>query len=301
MKTEKPEPLLSDDEFRRLDRLSLFVSRRMGGRGAGEQGSPRMGRGIEFAGYRDYQPGDDLRYLDWNLYARLDRLYLKRFVEEGETTIHLLLDVSRSMALGNPSKLTTARKLCAALAYLGIRRHHRVGIGVFSEGLQEEIPPRRGEGHLVLLFRLLERVPSSGTTDLTRSLGGYAERKFGPGWVVLLSDLLAPGGYEEGVRRLLSRRHRVGILQVLAPEDRSPLLQGACRLRDMETGVERWVDDGAAAVKGYRDRWEAFQDVLDRFCRGREVFCFQAPSSHPMDRVLLDFLSGYRRSGAWRF
>ncbi|MBI4721207.1 MAG: DUF58 domain-containing protein [Chitinivibrionia bacterium] len=141
----KSEPLLTEEDLRRIERLSLFISRRMGGKGTGDQGSRRMGQGMDFVGYRDYQPGDDLRYLDWNLFARLDRLYLKRFMEEGEMTIHLLLDVSRSMSLGNPSKLTTARKLCAALVTLGARRHHRVGVSLFSEDLREVVSPRRGE------------------------------------------------------------------------------------------------------------------------------------------------------------
>ncbi|MBI4721206.1 MAG: hypothetical protein HY770_08320 [Chitinivibrionia bacterium] len=148
---------------------------------------------------------------------------------------------------------------------------------------------------------MLEKVLPDGTTDLSRSLGRYAGREFKPGWVILLSDLLAPGGYEEGVLRLLSRKHQVGILQILAPEDRSPLLRGGERLRDTETGEERWVEDGPAALAWYRRQMETFQKDLERFCRGRGVFHFQGPVSHPVDRVLWDFLSGYRRSGAWRF
>jgi uncharacterized protein (DUF58 family) len=287
----------------------------MGGRESGSQQSHGKGEGVDFADYREYHPGEDLRYVDWNLYARLDLLYLKRFTRETELTLHVLLDVSRSMSLGDPSKLDMARKACAGLSYIGLRRNHRVGVGFFSTDLLEKIPPLKGQAHLTRICQSLAGATGAGTTDLNRSLEHYAGlgqdaglRPYpagiprGTGMVIVVSDLFAPGGYEKGVRALLARGYQVGLLHLLSPEDSRPEVSGAYRLQDIETGEECLIEDTASFLETYRHRMEALCDEIKRFCRRGGVYYLQSSTAYPVDKILWDLVLEFRRgTKPWKF
>ena len=300
MKTQGEEKLLSREEIRRIGRLSFLISRKMGGRDAGGQLSKRTGEGMEFTGYQDYQCGDDLRYLDWNLYARSDRLYLKRFSQEKELTIYILLDVSRSMSLGEPSKLAVARKVSAGLAYIALRRFYHAGLFFFSSGIKNAVPPLRGEKHLMTIFRSLQNVCVTDTTDLTRSLKEFAKRDLRNGLVILISDLFAPSGYEEGLLSLLYKGHSIGILHLLSSEDLSPSLEeGAYRLEDAETGEAFWIDEAVGPMAAYREHIDSYQEDLRTFCHRRGIYYSMTPATQPVEQILWDLLSGLRRIKRW--
>ncbi len=295
MKDHRSASVLSEEEIRRLGRLSFLFSRKMGGLGPGEQLSKQVGQGADFAGYQEYQLGDDLRNLDWNLYARMDRLYLKRFAEEREMTIHILVDSSSSMLIGDPPKLAVAKKITAGLSYVGLHRFHRVGVGFFSDTVREKVPSVKGEGHLTRILRALHHADGMGTTDLTRSLKEYGEISSVNGFIILISDLFVPGGYEEGLLSLIFMGYRIGIVHLISPEDQSPFLEGVHKIHDVETGEECYLEKTDNPLNVYRRRMTAYQAGLREFCRKRGIYYTLQLTTAPLEQILWDLLKGLRR------
>src|SRR6266851_3412701 len=186
--------LLSTDFLTQLERLTLLSRRSFRGRVKGERRSPRKGISVEFSDYRQYGVGDDIRYVDWNIYARLDRLYLKLFVDEEDLCLHLLLDASASMEFGEPSKLEYGARLAAALGFVGLVNLERVGVGVLRERVAEGWAPTRGRNKFGNLVEFLTSARTGGETRLNEGLGNYAMRSREPGIAVIMSDLLDPNG-----------------------------------------------------------------------------------------------------------
>src|SRR2546430_11391940 len=205
MPTTRSAPF-SSEFLAQLERLALLSRRTFRGRVRGERRSPRRGHSVEFCDYRAYGVGDDLRYVDWNIYGRLDRLHVKLFVDEEDLCLHLLLDASASMDFGTPTKLEYGARLPSALGFIGLVSMERVGVGVLRERVAEGWPPTRGRNQVVNLFEFLSRVNPAGGTSLNDGLGNYAMRAREPGLAVVLSDLMDPGGFETGGRALLERR-----------------------------------------------------------------------------------------------
>jgi uncharacterized protein (DUF58 family) len=254
-----------------LERLSLLSRRTFRGSVKGERRSPRRGHSVEFADYRAYGHGDDLRYVDWNIYGRLDRLHVKLFVDEEDLCLHLLVDASASMGFGAPSKLNYAVRLAAALGFVGLVNFERVGLGLLRERVAEGWPPTRGRAHVLPMMDFLDKVEPAGATSLDEGLANYAQRVREPGLVVLVSDLLDPNGYERGVRALLERRFDVHIVHLLDPEEMNPTLGGDLRLTDSETGVVRELTVDGEALRDYRARLHRFLERAESFCRGHEI------------------------------
>ena len=228
--------LLSADFLAQLERLALLSRRAFRGRVKGERRSPRKGISVEFSDYRPYGHGDDLRYVDWNIYGRLDRLYVKLFVDEEDLCLNLLLDASASMSFGEPSKLDYGARLAAALGFVGLVNLERVGVGVMRERIAEGWSPTRGRGQVLPLLEFLSRVRPAGGTSLNDGLAAWRLRTREAGLAVLISDLMDPGGYERGLRGLLEHRHDVHVIHLLAAEEMNPAWGGDLRLEDAETG-----------------------------------------------------------------
>jgi uncharacterized protein (DUF58 family) len=254
--------LLDADFLKKLERVSVTAKRPFPGRMKGEKRSTKRGSSIEFADYREYATGDDLRYVDWKAYARLERLFLKLFMEEEDLSIHLLLDASQSMAYsGAPGHLTKfdyARKIAAALGYVGLVRYDRVGISTFGQALGRRVPMLRSRNSVPQLFSYLEQTVPGGSTDFTRALQNYAQRtSSAPGVCVVLSDFLDPN-WEKGIRALLARRFQVVLLQILDPEEVEPTFLGDLRLVDAETGESREVSITPQVLNRYRAALTSF-------------------------------------------
>ena len=275
-----------------LERLSLLSRRAFRGSVKGERRSPRRGHSVEFADYRAYGIGDDLRYVDWNVYGRLDRLHVKLFVDEEDLCLHLLVDASASMAFGRPTKLEYAVRLAAALGFVGLVNHERVGVGVMRERVVEGWPPTRGRNQILGLVDFLAAVEPSGRTRLNEGLGEYALRSREPGLVVVLSDLLDPGGFEVGVRALLERRFDVHLLHLLDPEEMNPTLGGDLRLTDSETGEQRDLTVDGDAVRAYRDRLYQFLERVEGACRSREIGYHRVITDTPVEEFVIAQLRG---------
>src|SRR2546427_502528 len=221
MPAPRPAPF-SSEFLAQLERLTLLSRRTFRGRVRGERRSPRRGHSVEFCDYRAYGVGDDLRYVDWNIYGRLNRLHVKLFVDEEDLCLHLLLDASASMDFGTPTKPEYGARLAAALGFIGLVSMERVGVGVLRERVAEGWPPTRGRNQVVNLFEFLSRVNPAGGTSLNDGLGNYAMRAREPGLAVVISDLMDPGGFETGVRALLERRLGRPPVPALGPPKEGP-------------------------------------------------------------------------------
>lgn len=276
----------------RLERLALTSRRTFRGRVKGERKSPHRGSSVEFVDYRPYGVGDDLRYVDWNIFGRLDRLYLKLFVDEEDLCLHLLLDASASMDYGEPSKLEYAARLAAALGFVALVNHERVGVGVVRDRVTEGWSPTRGRAQVLPLFGFLRTLKAAGGTGLNEGLQGYARRSRDPGLAIVVSDLLDPGGYEAGLRAFQERRFDVHVIHLLAPEEMAPVFAGDLRLRDAETGETRELTFDGEAARRYRQRLREFLEGAEAFCRSREIAYHRVTTDVPLEEFVLRQLKG---------
>ena len=286
------DAIFSSEFLAQLERLSLLSRRVFRGRVKGERRSPRRGHSVEFCDYRAYGVGDDLRYVDWNIYGRLDRLHVKLFVDEQDLCLHLLLDASASMDFGAPTKLEYGARLAAALGFIGLVSMERVGVGVLRERVAEGWPPTRGRNQVMNLFDFLGRVRPAGGTTLNDGLQNYARRAREPGLAVVISDLLDPGGFEAGVRALLEHRFDVHLIHVLAPEEMNPELAGDLRLVDSETGEVRELSVDGDAIRAYRERLRQFLERVEAFSRARELGYHRVTVDTSVEEFVLSQIRG---------
>ena len=284
--------LFSSEFLAQLERLALASKRTFRGRVKGERKSPRKGISVEFCDYRPYGVGDDLRYVDWNIYGRLDRLYLKLFVDEEDLCLHLLLDASASMDYGEPSKFDYGTRVAAALGFVGLVNLERVGAGIIRDRIAQGWSPTRGRNQFLPLAEFLTGLRPGGTTGLNDGLVNYALRARDPGLAVLISDLMDPAGYESGIRALLERRFDVHVIHLLAPAEVDPTFGGDLRLVDAETGEVREVSLDGEALRQYRRRLRGFLDQTEAFCLGNEVSYHRVTTDVPVEEFLLKQLKG---------
>jgi len=284
--------LLSPDFLAQLERFALISRRTFRGRVKGERKSPRKGSSVEFSDYRAYGVGDDIRYVDWNIYGRLDRLYLKLFVDEEDLCLHLLVDASASMDFGEPSKLAYGAQLAAALGFVGLVNLERVGVGVLRERMAEGWSPARGRNQVLPLIEFLARLVPSGTTSLNDGLSQYALRAREAGLVVVISDLLDPEGYERGLKALLERRFDVHVIHVLSPDEMNPRFGGDLRLLDAETGELRDLTLDGEALRAYRQRLHDFLGRAEQFCLRHEISYHRVVTDSPVEAFVLGQLKG---------
>ena len=282
--------LLDPAFLQRLEALCLVSRRRVRGRQHGERRSLVRGRGIEFDDYRAYEPGDDYRYIDWNIASRLDRFFVKLFSEEEDLDVRLLVDTSRSMAEGVPSKLLLAKRLAAAIGYIGLVNLDRVEVGVFSSGPGPRLGRLRGRGRAFDLLRFLEGIVPEGTTDLGLALRRTLEASPRRGLLVMISDLLDPHGYEDGLLRARHHRIQTFVIHVLAEDELAPRLSGELRLVDAETGRAVDVTVDADALRAYADARDAYFEGIQRFCFRHGIDYLRTTSSVPADALVLRYL-----------
>ena len=275
-----------------LERLALASRRAFRGRVKGERRSPRKGHSVEFCDYRAYGSGDDLRYVDWNVYGRHDRLHVKLFVDEEDLRLHLLVDASLSMGFGTPSKLQFASRVALALGFVGLVNLERVGVAVLRERLSEGWPPVRGRNQFSALMDFFGRVRPGGPTSLNGALGAYAMRARESGLAVIISDFMDPVGFEQGVRAMLERRFEVHVIHVLDPEEVNPTLGGDLRLHDSETGEVREITIDGDAMRAYRQRLAEFLEKAEGFCRSQEIGYRRVTTDVSVEEFVLGQLRG---------
>jgi uncharacterized protein (DUF58 family) len=285
------EPLLSPKFLARLEQLELVSRRVMVGRFKGDRLSKRKGSSVEFADHRHYVVGDDLRFLDWNLYARLDKLFLKLFLEEEDLHLHLLIDNSRSMDYGTPTKLHYAKQVAAALGFVGLINLDRVMVHIVNETVTESSPLLRGRPSVWRLMQFLEGVePHDGPGRLREAVRHFALRHSARGIVMLLSDFMDKEGFEEPLRTLTARPWDIYVVQILAEEEINPQLTGDLKLLDAEDGDMAEITVSPALLRRYQENLNAFRGALHSFCAQRGIVPIFTSNQFPFEKLVLNYL-----------
>ncbi len=277
------DPTIFDEAFlRQLERLTLLTRKAVRGGMKGARRSVKRGQSVEFTDYRDYVLGDDLRALDWNLYARLERLFIKLFIEEEDVTVHILLDASASMDSGAPNKLLFAKRAAAALAYVGLASYDRVNMAVLHGRAARRFPGLRGVGRVFHVLANLSGVqPGAGATDLAAAVRHYAAQITQRGPLLLISDLFDPNA-ERAISELAGTRCDVAVLHTLSADELDPPLEGDLRLVDRETGDAVDVTADLYTLDAYRARLAEWQARLDEVSTKRRVSYVLTPTTLPL-------------------
>ncbi len=294
---ENAQPLLDPEFLTKLEQLELVSRKIFAGKMRGERRSKRRGESVEFADYRSYSVGDDLRFLDWNIYARLDRLFIKLFLEEEDLHISLLIDASKSMDFGQPHKGLYARRVAAALGYIGLVNFDRVSIYPYGLGLNRELAGVRGRHLTHRLLDFLGQVEFAGAGDLALSCKQYANRHPQRGIVIVLSDFFDKGGYEQGLRYLLGRDLDLYVVQMLSPDEIDPPIRGDLQLKDVEDADVADVTVSRALIHRYKHNLQAYCAALREFCTRRGINYLFTDTKVPFDQLVLTYL---RRRGLLR-
>jgi len=283
-----PQKLIDAELMKKIEGLSIASKKLFPGAMKGKRRSIKRGSSVEFADYRDYQMGDDFRFIDWNIYARLDKLFLKTFVEEENVYIHILLDVSVSMNFGTPSKLDYGKQIAAILGYIGLIDLDTVMMTTFAENLTGQLRPMRGKDGIFALLDFLENTQSSQETRMDTSLKRYALTMTHPGIVIILSDFLVPqSSYEEGLKALIHGNFDVNVIHIMSEDELHPPLSGELRLQDAETGDIKEVTVTDRMLERYQKRLTAFCHSLNQFCAKNNITYLQANTNLPFEDLIL--------------
>lgn len=285
------EALLDPAFLRRLAKLKILVRRKFAGSNTGTRRSSKRGASAEFADHRAYAPGDDIRRIDWNAYARLEELVIRLYVAEEELSVYLLVDSSASLSVGEPSKLLTAKRIAAALAYISLSGSERVSVVSFSAGYSRSpLAPGRGQKRIGPTLRYLEQLEANGETDLHQTVQQFLARKPKPGVAVVISDFLDPGGYKSALDALVSERFECALFHVLSEDEVNPEA-GDFTLIDSERGDEVQVSLDPRTKRAYQARLSAFVSGLSNYARTRGMSYTKVFGDNvSLERVLLSYL-----------
>jgi uncharacterized protein (DUF58 family) len=301
MTADKPS-MLDPSLVRRLGRLRIRALSSHQGRSRGERRSPRQGSSVEFRDFRKYEPGDDVRRVDWSVYARLERLMLRRFVEEEDVGVDILIDQSSSMHFGEPiTKFEFALRIAAILAYVATNSSDRVGVSTFDSKTKARTRALRGRGHLHNVIRALGELEDGDApvsqTDLAAVARSYARESQRRGVVFVISDFLVGGDYKRELRLLTRGRCEVNVVQILAPEEFSPHLLGDQMLVDSESGETCEITVSPRLLEAYRSEFARVTHGLESFCRSNGMRHTLAGSDTPLDQFLAKNLIASRMIG----
>lgn len=291
--TEYEEDLLTPEFLRKIERMSLVAKRMFPGQLRGERRSTKRGASVEFADYRNYTIGDDFRRVDWNVYARLEKLFLKLFVEEEDLHVYVLLDASRSMGFGSPSKLLYGKRVAAALSYIALANLDRVGLAALNGSGASVLSPKRGKQSAFGVFDYLKSVKPAGETNLSASLREFSLKTSQPGLAIVISDFF-DRDYEKGIFALLSRRFEVTMVHVLDQEEVSPTVVGDLLLIDSETDDRREITITQTLLRRYQQRLAEFLGGIESFSARYGCNYVRMTNQSAFENMVLSYL---RRRG----
>jgi len=285
-----PETFFDTDFLRKLERLHLIAKRLSWAGAKGEHAVSRKGFSLEFSDYRRYQPGDDLRYVDWNIYRRLDRLLLKVFTAEEELNIYLLVDTSRSMAEGAPAKLDYAKKVAAALGYIGLKNLDRVGGAPFSTALHKPLTLGRGRKQILSMFSFLNHLSCTGETNLRASIHAFTKLFPHPGFVVIVSDLFDSEGWRRALEELAAKRYQPLVIHIVDEQELQPKARGDVALVDVEDGRERNFFLNDDLVRRFQAELASYFKEIETMCASRRIDYLRTTTQVPFDEFVLQTL-----------
>ncbi len=279
---------LFDDEFlKKLDYLNIISKRLFAGQLRAERRTRKRGAGMEFADYRSYVAGDDFRYLDWKAYLRLNKLIMRLFEEEEDLPIYFFVDSSESMEYGNPSKLDYARRVAAALCYIGLANLDRVNVISFADNVKSELPPLRGKGRIFRVFRFLTDIVPGGATNARDSFKTYCTEGRRRGLAVVVSDFLDPAGFEKAMDVLRHFRHDIFVIHIASHEEMNPVLKGELLLVDAENRAAREVTVTPGLLTAYRAEYTRFCEQLEQYCSRYQLGYVRTVTDYPFEELIL--------------
>lgn len=290
--------MFDSDFLKQLEYLSLLSKRMFQGQLLAQRRTMQTGGGIEFSDHREYMHGDDLRYLDWNVYARHGDLLLKRFQEEEDLHVYLLLDASESMQVpehavdaGGTPKFMLARQIAAALAYIALADLDRVSIVAYADGVKVLMPLVRGKDQILSVLRFLEGLKCHAEkTDLRRTVGEFVSRAPRTGLAIVISDLFDQDGFRDGVDRLRYAQFEPHVIQIHTRQEADPKLLGDVQLVDCETGTEKKVTVTERKLRQYKQLFESFVRDIETYCRTNGLAHTRTTTDVPFDAVLLKMM-----------
>jgi uncharacterized protein (DUF58 family) len=289
--TSSSSSLLLDPAFMaRLDQLDVMSRKLLAGKMKGERRSKRRGQSVEFADFRNYVVGDDLRFIDWNIYARLDKLFLKLFLEEEDLSIYVLLDVSKSCDFGNPNKAQYMKKVAAALGYIGLVNYNRVTIAAMADGIVAETGGMRGRRRVSQMIDFVQNLQPTGASHLSEACKKFALAHRQKGVCVVLSDFFDKGGYENGLRYVAGGKYDLFCVQCLSPQEIDPDLQGDLKLRDIEDDDMAEVSITQPLIKQYKSNLNAYCLALKDYITRRGGTYLFTSTAVPFDTLVLNYL-----------
>ena len=290
---KRVDELIDSELMAKLDQVDVMSRKIFAGKLQGERRSKKRGVSVEFADYRHYAPGDDLRFVDWNIYARLDKLFLKMFLEEEDLSVLIAIDSSASMNWGNPSKFYFCQRLAMALGYIGLSNHNRVTLYAFdSEGVRP-LSNLRGRRRTREMGEWILSLDTGGAGAFGEAMRTIALGRQGKGLMVILSDFMFKEGYEKGLRYLAGGGYDTFCLQILSPEEVDPGshgLAGDLRLTDVEDEDLAEVTVSAHLLRRYKENLDAYCGRIRDFCVRRGMMHLTIDTATDMTDLLLDYL-----------
>jgi uncharacterized protein (DUF58 family) len=286
--------LLNPEFMSRLDSLDVLSRKILQGKLQGERRSKRRGQSVEFADHRPYVAGDDLRFVDWNIYGRLEQLFLKLFLEEQDLTVHIVVDASTSMSMGDPSKERFIKKLTAALGYVSLVNNNRLTVSFFNDGVTHQLTHMRGRNYLHQMAEFLLTSECDGVSNFDNACRQLAAERIGTGVMIVLSDFLFKEGYDSGLRRLIGRQYDLYVIQVLSTQELSPKLTGDLKLVDIEDADAAEITISAALLKYYKRNLTAYCNELKDFCTHRGAVYVLANTADSVESLVLNYLRRIR-------
>ena len=288
MSTANAQVTLFDDEFlKKLEYLNIISKRLFAGQLRAERRTRRRGTGLEFADYRAYVAGDDFRHLDWKAYLRLNRLILKLFEEEEDLPIYFFIDSSQSMNYGQPTKLDYARRVAAALCYIGLANLDRVNVVSFADGVKSELPPQRGKGRIFKIFKFLTDINPSGETDARTSFKTYCTETRRRGLAVVISDFFDGHGFERALDILRHFRHDVFVIHIASHEEIDPKLRGELLLVDAESNQTREITITPSLLTAYQAEYEKYCEAIETYCGRYQLGYVRTVTDFPFEELVL--------------
>ena len=281
-----------DDEFlKQLEKLKIVSRKNARNPRRGEYRSWQSGEGFEFLDFRKYHLGDDLRYVDWSVYGRLDKLFIKLFHAEKGQTAHILLDISRSMENGTPAKDITAKKIASALSYICLSNLDKTGLMAFNHKIVKFKPPTRGKKQYLEVLKFFQSLKPADQTNLNDSLKEYAAVCKNPGIAIIISDFFDSRGYQDGLKALAYRDFDINLIQVMDHEELYWSKTGNLLLTECETGEKRatLVDKNTLAL--YRKKISEFITGIKTYCSHYGMNYFLCDTGIPFEKLLMDYLT----------
>jgi uncharacterized protein (DUF58 family) len=292
----KPK-LLTSDFMNRLDKFDLLSRKMLAGKMKGERRSKRRGQSVEFADFRNYVMGDDLRFIDWNIYARLDKLFIKLFLEEEDLALYVLIDTSKSTDFGEPNKLMYMKRVAAALGYVGLVNYNRVSITAISNNVVADTGGMRGRRRVSGMLDFIDKLEPSGPSDFAVACKRFALTHRSKGVLVVLSDFFDKSGFENGLRYVSGGKYDTFAVQILSPQEIEPDITGDLKLKDVEDGDFAEVSITGPLLKKYKSNLNAYCLSLKDYITRRGGSYLFSSTSVPFETLVLNYLRERRLLG----